>query len=65
MRDEKRTTDFEALPLYLTVPQLASVLGIGKNTAYGIVSAGAISSIRIGRQIRIPKDALKSFKTIV
>ena len=31
-------TDFEQIPLVISVTQLARILGIGKNTAYGLDS---------------------------
>lgn len=45
----------------LTVSELQEVLNIGKNTAYALLSSGAISSIRIGKQWRIPKAALMQY----
>ena len=33
---EKRYTSFDELPLTLTVPEVAEVLDIGRNTAYEI-----------------------------
>lgn len=53
--------NFEQLPLVLTVWQVAEVLGISKNTAYELVRCGEIGSVRVGRQIRIPKEAVKKF----
>ena len=55
-------TTFDALPLFLTVPQVAAVLGIGRNTAYGMIRNGQLRSVRVGRQIRVPKDALKTIQ---
>ncbi len=46
------------LPLYLTVDELASTLRIGRNAAYNLVHEGKIYFLRIGRTIRIPRDAL-------
>ena len=37
------------------------ILGIGRNTAYELVRSGKIRSIRIGRQLRIPKDAIQDY----
>lgn len=54
-------TDYTNLPLILTVEQLAEVLSIGRNTAYDLVRSGQIRSVRVGRQIRIPRDALIDF----
>ena len=53
--------NIEQLPLVLNVTQLAEVLGICLNQAYGLVRSGKIRSIRIGRQYKIPKDALSKF----
>ena len=57
----KRPTSYSALPLTLRVEELMPVLGIGRNTAYELVRFGQIRSIRVGRQLRIPKDALLEF----
>ena len=46
------------LPLSLTVKEFADVLNINRNTAYAIIRSKEISSIRIGKQIRISKSAL-------
>ena len=53
--------DFDLLPLTLTVPQLMVILNVGRNTAYTLVRSGRIRSVRVGRQLRIPKDAVKDF----
>ena len=42
----------------LTVANLQEILGIGRNTAYELLNAGAIPAIRIGKKWRIPKDAV-------
>ena len=49
------------LPLALRVEDLMPVLAIGRNTAYELVRSGQIRSIRIGRQLRIPRDAVVEF----
>ncbi len=52
---------FEELPLTLRVEDLMPILNIGRNTAYELVRSGKIRSIRIGRQLRIPKDAIQDY----
>ena len=52
---------FEELPLTLRVEDLMPILGIGRNTAYELVRSGKIRSIRIGRRLRIPKDAIQDY----
>lgn len=54
-------TDYEQLPLILSVDQLTKILGIGRNTAYDLVRCGRIKSVRIGHQIRITKSSLLEF----
>lgn len=49
------------LPLVMTVPEMAEILHIGHNAAYDLVKSGAIRSIRIGRNIRIPQSALLEY----
>lgn len=52
---------FDDLPLTLKVEDLMPILGIGRNTAYELVRSGQIRSIRVGRNIRIPKSEILSF----
>ena len=49
---------YDELPLTLRVEDLVPILDIGRNTAYELVRCGKIRSIRIGKQLRIPKQAL-------
>lgn len=49
------------LPLVLRVEDLMSALDIGRNAAYELVRSGQIRSIRVGRQIRVPKDAVREY----
>ena len=52
---------FDDLPLPLRVEELMPILGIGRNTAYELVRSGKIRGIRVGKQIRIPKDEVQRF----
>jgi len=52
---------YDELPLTLRVEDLMPILDIGRNTAYELVRSGKIRSIRIGRQLRIPKDAIQDY----
>lgn len=51
-------TDFDALPIALSVQQAAEVLHISRNTAYELVRCGKLHSIKVGKQYRIPKASL-------
>ncbi|OPY61675.1 MAG: Helix-turn-helix domain protein [Pelotomaculum sp. PtaU1.Bin065] len=46
------------LPEILTVQEAAKYLRLKRSTAYEYVKQGLIPSVRLGRQIRIPKDQL-------
>ncbi len=58
---ETKYRSFDELPLTLRVEDLMPILGIGRNTAYELVRSGQIRSVKIGRQIRIPKDAVVEY----
>lgn len=49
------------LPLVLSVNNLTEILSIGRNSAYELVRSGRIRSVRIGKQIRIPREAVLQF----
>ena len=54
-------TNTDDLPLVLTISEISKILGIGKNTAYDLIRSGAIKSVRVGLQIRVPKAAFLEF----
>lgn len=58
---ENKYRSFDELPLTLRVEDLMPILGIGRNTAYELVNSGQIKSVRVGRQIRIPKTEILRF----
>ena len=59
MENKYRSPD--DLPVTLRVEELMPILGIGRNTAYELVRSGKLRSIRVGRQIRIPKAEVLRF----
>ena len=58
---ENKYRSLDDLPVTLRVEELMPILGIGRNTAYELVRSGRLRSIRVGRQVRIPKNALIEF----
>ena len=40
-------------PVTLTVPQVAALLGIGRNTVYRALQNGEIRAVRVGRAVRV------------
>lgn len=47
---------FDELPLMLSVPQVASVLGISRAGAYELARSKDFPSLTIGTRIVVPKD---------
>ena len=45
----------------MTVQDIQEVLHIGKNRAYELLRDGTISSIRLGKSWKVPKEAVISF----
>lgn len=49
------------LPLVLTVAEAGEALRIGRTAAYEIVRCGKLRSGRVGKTIRVPRDAIFDF----
>ena len=58
---ENKSRDLSDLPMILRVEDLMPLLGIGRNTTYELIRSGQIRSVRVGKQIRIPREALLEF----
>lgn len=54
--NESKYKSYDDLPLMLSVPEVAEVLGIGRAHAYELVKAKGFPSITIGMRIIVPKD---------
>ena len=54
-------TNVDNLPLALTVREAGQVLRVGRSVTYELVRSGQLRSVRIGRSIRIPRDALVEY----
>ena len=54
---------FKNEPDVLTVPDVVRLLQFGKNTVYGLIKEGRISSIKQGKKIIVPKVCLVEFLT--
>jgi len=52
------TSTLATLPEVLTVREAAAILRVGRNQIYQAVGRGEVGAVRIGRSIRIPKQAL-------
>jgi excisionase family DNA binding protein len=52
------TSALATLPEVLTAREAAAILRVGRNQLYQAVTRGELAAVRIGRSIRIPKQAL-------
>ncbi len=51
----------ETLPLMLTISEAGEVLRIGRSSMYALVRCGRLRSVRVGKVIRVPRDAIMEF----
>ncbi|HCA28101.1 MAG TPA: DNA-binding protein [Ruminococcaceae bacterium] len=49
---------YDDLPMMLSVPEVASALGISRAGAYDLVRSDGFPVIRIGKRVVIPKENL-------
>lgn len=54
-------TSYDELPIMLSVPQLASMLGISRSGAYTLARSEGFPSLKIGSRIVVPKDKLQDW----
>ncbi|WP_081390379.1 helix-turn-helix domain-containing protein [Paenibacillus odorifer] len=45
-------------PTLLTIDEARSILRVGRNVMYQLIKQGGLSYILVGKQIRIPREAL-------
>ena len=59
--DFNKIYNFEELPAILTVPELATFLGIGRCAAYNLARSNQLEVLHIGHQIRIPRHSVLKY----
>ena len=52
-------TDWNALPVLLTMRHVIEVTGVSRDTAFRLVHQRGFPSVRVGKQIRVPKAAFQ------
>ena len=45
----------------MTVSEAAAVLRVGRNATYELIRSGQLRHYKVGRSIRIPRDAVSEF----
>ena len=53
---ESKFKSYEDLPLTLSAPEVAEVLGISRAAAYALVRSRDFPSLKVGTRILVPKD---------
>ncbi|HZT06560.1 MAG TPA: helix-turn-helix domain-containing protein [Chloroflexota bacterium] len=51
----------DAMPMLLTVKDVEAELQLGRTRTYELVRSGELPVVRIGRVVRIPRDALRQW----
>jgi excisionase family DNA binding protein len=46
-------------PLLLKAAEVGKLLGLGRSKVFAMVAAGQLPAIRIGRSVRVPREALE------
>lgn len=46
---------------FLTVAEVASLMGVSKMTVYRLVNSGHLPAIRVGRSFRVPEQAIYEY----
>lgn len=59
--NEQSFRTLDELPLFLTVSELGHILRLGRNSTYDLLRCGAIHSIKVKGQLRVPKQAVINF----
>ena len=52
---------FKGYPEVLDVKQVSKVLGVSTKTIYKLIRKGILSSMKVGREFRVPKVALMRY----
>ena len=52
---------FKGYPEVLNVKQVSTVLGISAKTVYKLIRKGALSSMKVGREFRVPKVVIMKY----
>lgn len=53
---ESKYRSYDDLPLMLSVPEVAEVLGISRAGAYDLVRSAGFPHMKLGNRILVPKD---------
>ncbi len=49
------------LPMLLRAEEVARLLSLGRSTVFALMKSGELPSVRIGRAVRVPREAIDEF----
>jgi excisionase family DNA binding protein len=52
-------TDWNDLPVLLNIRHIIDVMGVSRDTAYNLIYQRGFPAMRVGKQIRVPKDRFR------
>ena len=58
-KPQQHGPDAREMPLLVSVPEAARLLGVGKTFAWALVRSGALPTVRLGKRVLIPRAALE------
>lgn len=60
---QRTRTMLQVEPLLLTIPQVATILGLGRTKVYDLIDHEGLPTVKLGTARRIPKQALEAWLT--
>ncbi len=52
---------FNEMPIVLTADEVADILDISRPKVYELLRCGAIHNVKVGREYKVPKDAVMKY----
>ena len=59
--DERPLRIGQEQPLLLRAEEAARLLGLGRSTVFGLLAAGELPAVRVGRSVRVSRAGVEQF----
>jgi excisionase family DNA binding protein len=60
-RRPNRVREVALVPMLLRTTEVGTLLGLGRSTIFELLAAGELPTVRIGRAVRVPRQALEDW----
>ncbi len=60
-RDLNPVGEVTLVPMLLRASEVGTLLGLGRSTIFELLAAGELPAVRIGRAVRVPRQALEDW----